>query len=66
MEQIKNNKKIIDPTNLKKIMSLTDNRYYYDNQEDVNDFIFNFINTLLEEISDKISNYNSNIIIVQI
>ena len=61
LEQIKNKNNRIDPTNLKNIMSLIDNRYSYDNQEDANEFISNFIDALLEETSDKINNYNPNI-----
>lgn len=38
---------------IKEAMAKVDNRYKYNNQEDANEFISNFLNALLDEISDK-------------
>ena len=57
----KNDKNIVDPSSLKKALSLIDKRYLYDNQEDVNEFISNFIDGLLGETCDGKKKYNPNI-----
>ena len=43
----------INPDNLKKTMSNIDERYLYNNQEDANEFISNFLDGLLEETANK-------------
>ena len=53
LEEIENNKKIIDPDYLKKEMGKIDERYKYSSQEDANEFISNFLDGLREETSDK-------------
>ena len=47
------NERNIDPNDLKNVMGKIDERYKYNNQEDANEFISNFLNNLLEETSDK-------------
>ena len=63
LEEIENNKKIIDPDYLKKEMGKIDERYKYSSQEDANEFISNFLEGLREETSDKsqIGKINKNI-----
>ena len=38
---------------IKEAMAKVDKRYKYNNQEDANEFISNFLNALLDEVSDK-------------
>jgi ubiquitin C-terminal hydrolase len=49
IESSNNNKLIIDPSELKRIMGYVDERYFEDHQEDSNEFISNFIDALLWE-----------------
>ena len=53
LNKIKMNERNIDPNDLKNVMGKIDERYKYNNQEDSNEFITNFLNNLLEETSDK-------------
>ena len=52
------NKKALSVEEIKNEMSIIDDRYKYNNQEDANEFIANFLDALREETSDK---YNINI-----
>jgi ubiquitin C-terminal hydrolase len=52
IESSNNNKLIIDPSELKRIMGYVDERYFEDHQEDSNEFISNFIDALLWEIGN--------------
>ena len=47
------NKDNLNVENIKNAMGKIDDRYKYNNQEDANEFISNFLNNLLEETSDK-------------
>lgn len=53
IESDEKEKKIISPDKLKRVMATIDERYYQNHQEDSNEFISFFLNTLLSETANK-------------
>jgi ubiquitin C-terminal hydrolase len=56
LNYIKNKVDNINPKELKKVMGEIDERYKYNNQEDANEFISNFLDGLLDETANKNNN----------
>ena len=54
MNMVDPKKKILSVENIKSEMSKIDTKYKYNNQEDANEFISNFLDALVEETSHKI------------
>ena len=53
IEKAKDDNLVISPEDLKKVMANVDEKYGYSGQEDANEFISLFINTLLSETANK-------------